>query len=113
MQMQMQMVAKMRGKHHEGSRFEVDILRLRHEGLSYDAIALWIATHKKTVVSVGAIRGLLRKLSLKTPQKNKFLPYTVESRRAGIPTKQYEDKAMMALQSVQVEACPLKGGTHD
>ncbi|WP_217996254.1 hypothetical protein, partial [Pseudomonas meliae] len=61
----------------------------------------------------GYLGGLLRKLSLKTPQKNKFLPYTVESRRAGIPTKQYEDKAMMASQSVQVEACPLKGGAHD
>ncbi|KPW72660.1 hypothetical protein ALO76_200034 [Pseudomonas syringae pv. coriandricola] len=45
--------------------FEVDILRLRHEGLSYDAIALWIATHKKTVVSVGAIRGVIKKAELK------------------------------------------------
>lgn len=44
--------------------FEEDILRLRKEGETYDAITLWLAKNKGFVVSPSSIRSFLKKLEV-------------------------------------------------
>lgn len=46
------------------SDFEVDILRLRKDGETYDSITLWLAKNKKFVVSPSSIRAFLKKLEV-------------------------------------------------
>lgn len=45
--------------------FVDDLLRLRNEGLSFEAIAMWLAKNRKVTASATGIRNFLKKQEIK------------------------------------------------
>lgn len=45
----------------KASDFKEDILRLRADGESYEAISLWLAKYKGFAVSAGSVRNVVKK----------------------------------------------------
>ncbi|HGJ5855083.1 hypothetical protein [Arsenophonus nasoniae] len=43
------------------SDFKEDILRLRREGISYEKIAIWLASNKQFAVTANGVRAFVQK----------------------------------------------------
>ncbi|HGJ5865498.1 MAG TPA: hypothetical protein ACHBZ9_07355 [Arsenophonus nasoniae] len=50
--------------------YEADIKTMRYKGLSYEAIAVWLADNRKISVSATGIRNYLKKLEINERAKN-------------------------------------------
>ncbi|RMP13865.1 hypothetical protein ALQ30_200007 [Pseudomonas syringae pv. persicae] len=64
LRLRMMLLPRERGLRMKTSDFEEDILRLRKEGETYDAITLWLAKNKGFVVSPSSIRSFLKRLEV-------------------------------------------------